>query len=121
MSEPVRCDTMHYHKDTNPQNLHFPFAYFHDTSLSFLGRKEKPHKDFSDLLEDQILQPLRKVIEYKNLVSQLSTIQPQQQQRIIPGGDGILYPNMPSMTLTRMNLTIICLKSLALLMRMILR
>jgi hypothetical protein len=98
MSEPVRCDTMHYHKDTNPQNLHFPFAYFHDTSLSFLGRKEKPHKDFSDLLEDQILQPLRKVIEYKNLVSQLSTIQPQQQQRIIPGGDGILYPNMPSMT-----------------------
>jgi len=98
MSEPVSCDAMHYHKDTNSQNLHFPFAYFHDTSLSFLARKEKPLKNFSDLLEDQILQPLRKVVEYKNLVSQLSTIQPQQQERIMPGGDGILYPSMPSMT-----------------------
>jgi hypothetical protein len=98
MGEPVSCDTMHYHKDTNPQNLRFPFAYFHDTSLSFLARKEKPHKNFLDLLEDQILQPLRKVVEYKNLVSQLSTIQPQQQQRIMPGDDGILYPSMPSMT-----------------------
>ena len=97
MSEPVSCDTTHYHKDTNLQNLRFPFAYFHDTSLSFLARKEKPHKNFSDLLEDQILQPLRKVVEYKNLISQLSTIQPQQQQRIMPGGDRVLYPNVPSM------------------------
>ncbi len=76
----------------------FPFAYFHHTSsLSFLSRKEKPHKSFSDFLEDQILQPLRKVVEYKNLLSQLSTI--QQQQGKILGGEGIQYPSIPSMTL----------------------
>ena len=38
------------------------------------------------------------MVEYKNLISQLSTIQPQQQQRIVPGGDRVLYPNVPSMT-----------------------
>ena len=97
MSQPVSNDTMQYYRDMNPQNLRFPFAYFHHTSsLSFLSRKEKPHKNFSDLLEDQILQPLRKVVEYKNLLGQLSTI--QQQQGMILGGEGIQYPSMPSMT-----------------------
>ncbi|HEX5892374.1 MAG TPA: hypothetical protein VFY41_05890 [Nitrososphaeraceae archaeon] len=95
MSQPVSDDIMQYYKDMNPQNLHFPFAHFHHTSLSFLTRKEKPHKNFSDFLEDQILQPLRKVVEYKNLLSQLSTI---QQQGMILGGDGIRYPSIPSMT-----------------------
>jgi hypothetical protein len=95
MGEPVSHDIMQYYKDMNPQNLRFPFAYFDHTSLSFLTRKEKPHKNFSDLLEDQILQPLRKVVEYKNLLSQLSTI---QQQGMILGGDGIQYPSMLSMT-----------------------
>ena len=96
MSQPVSDYTMQYYKDMNPQNLRFPFAYFHHTPLSFLTRKEKPHKNFSDFLEDQILQPLRKVVEYKNLLSQLSTI---QQQGMILGGDRIQYPSMPSMTL----------------------
>ena len=77
MSQPVSDDTMQYYKDMNPQNLCFPFAHYHHTPLSFLTRKEKPHKNFSDFLEDQILQPLRKVVEYKNLLSQLSTIQQQ--------------------------------------------
>ena len=95
MSQPVSDYTMQYYKDINPQNLRFPFAYFHHTPLSFLTRKEKPHKNFSDFL-DQILQPLRKVVEYKNLLSQLSTI---QQQGMILGGDRIQYPSMPSMTL----------------------
>jgi len=94
MGGPVRYDTMQYYKDINPQNFLFPLAYSHHTSLSILTQKEKSHKNFSDLLEDQILQPLRKIVEYKDLLSQLSTIQPQQQ-RIMSGG---LYPSMPSMT-----------------------
>jgi hypothetical protein len=67
MDEPVSNDTMQYYKDMNPQNFRIPLAYSHHTSLSFLSRKEKPHKNFSDFLE-QILQPLRKVVEYKNLL-----------------------------------------------------
>ena len=98
MSEPVSYDTMQYYKDMTPQNFHFPLAHSHHKSLSFRTPKEKPHKSFSDFLEDQILQPLRKVVEYKNLVSQLSTMQQQQQRIMIGGGDGILYPSMPSMT-----------------------
>jgi hypothetical protein len=71
MGEPVSYDTMQYYKDMTPQNFRFPLAYSHHTSLSFPTPKEKPHKNFSDLLEDQILQPLRKVVEYKNLLAQL--------------------------------------------------
>jgi hypothetical protein len=97
MGEPVSYDTMQYYKDITPQNFRFPLAYSHHTSLSFPTPKEKPHKSFSDFLEDQILQPLRKVVEYKNLLGQLSTI--QQQQGMILGGDRIQYPSMPFMTL----------------------
>jgi hypothetical protein len=97
MGEPVSYDTMQYYKDMTPQNFRFPLAYSHHTSLSFLTPKEKPHKNFSDFLEDQILQPLRKVVEYKNLVSQLSTM--QQQTGIMP--DCGVYPSMPSMTFDR--------------------
>src|SRR5918994_319521 len=89
MSQPVSNDTMQYYKDMNPQNFHFPFAYFHHALSSFLTRKEKTHKNFSELLEEQILQPLRKVVEYKNLLSQLSTIQPQQQRIMRGGGSGV--------------------------------
>ena len=101
MSQPVSNDTMQYYKDINPQNLRFPFAYFHHASSSFPTRKEKPHKNFSDLLEDQFLQPLRKVVEYKNLLSQLSTIQsqPQQEQRIMRGNG--VYSHPPFMTFER--------------------
>ncbi|MBD0360163.1 MAG: hypothetical protein ICV56_05565, partial [Nitrososphaeraceae archaeon] len=67
-------------------------------SLSSPTPKEKPHKNFSDFLEEQFLQPLRKVVEYKNLVSQLSTM---QQQTGIMRGDGGIYPSMPSMTFDR--------------------
>ncbi len=95
MGEPVSYDTMQYYKDMTPQNFRFPLAYSHHTSLSSPTPKEKPHKNFSDFLEEQILQPLRKVVEYKNLVSQLSTM--QQQTGIMPG-DGGIYPSMPSMT-----------------------
>jgi hypothetical protein len=98
MGEPVSYDTMQYYKDMTPQNFRFPLAYSHHKSLSFPTPKETSHKSFSDFLEDQILQPLRKVVEYKNLVSQLSTMQQQQQRIMIGGGDGILYPSMPSMT-----------------------
>ncbi|MDQ3977646.1 MAG: hypothetical protein M3264_14075, partial [Thermoproteota archaeon] len=100
MGEPLSYDTMQYYKDRNPQNLRFPFAYFHhaaSSSSSFLTRKEKSHKNFSDFLEDQILQPLRKVVEYKNLVSQLFTI--PQQQRIMPGPS--VYSRPPFMTFER--------------------
>ena len=100
MGGPVSYDTMQYYKDMTPQNFRFPLAYSHHTSLSSPTPKEKPHKNFSDFLEEQILQPLRKVVEYKNLLSQLSTIQPQQQ-RIVRGGIGGLYPSMPSMTFDR--------------------
>jgi hypothetical protein len=97
MGGPVSYDTMQYYKDMTPQNFRFPLAYPHNTSLSFPTPKEKPHKNFSDFLEDQILQPLRKVVEYKNLVSQLSTM--QQQTGIMP--DCGVYPSMPSMTFDR--------------------
>src|SRR5919112_3858947 len=97
MGEPVTYNISQYYKDMNPQNFHFPFDYSHNTSLSFLTRKEKSDKKFSEFLDDQILQPLRKMIEYKNLTSQLFTM--QQQQRIMPdgGGGGIVYPGILSM------------------------
>ena len=98
MGEPVSYDNMQYYKDMTPQNFRFPLAYSHHLSLSFPTPKEKPHKNFSDLL-DQILQPLRKMVEYKNLVSQLSNIQPQQQ-KIMSGGGGV-YPSAPAMTFDR--------------------
>jgi hypothetical protein len=90
MGEPISQDTMQYFKDMNLQNLRFPLDYSY-ASLS--SSKEKPQKKFSDLLEDQVLQPLRKVVEFKNLVSQLSVI-PRQQQRIWPASG--VYSNMPS-------------------------
>jgi hypothetical protein len=95
MGEPVSYETMQYYKDMTPQNLRFPLAYSHHTSLSFPTPKEKRHKTFLDVLKNQILPPLRKMVEQKNLLSQLSTI---QQQGMILGGDGIQYHSMSSMT-----------------------
>ena len=94
MGEPIRYGTMQYYKDMNPKNFLFRFAYSSHTPLSSLTKEEKSHKNFSDVLEHQILQPLRKLVEYKNLISQLSNIQREQQQRILPSGD----PSTPSMT-----------------------
>jgi hypothetical protein len=95
--EPVTYDTAQYYKDMNPQNFHFPLDYSHHASLSFLTRKGKSDKKFSEFLDDQILQPLRKMVEYKNLTSQLFTM--QQQQRIMPDDSGgIVYPSILSMT-----------------------
>jgi hypothetical protein len=71
MGEPVSYETTQYYKDMNPENFHFAFAYSHHRSLSFLAKKKKSHKTFSDVLEDQILPSLRKIAEYKNLLSQL--------------------------------------------------
>jgi hypothetical protein len=98
MGEPVSYDTMQYYNDMNPQNFRFPLAYSHHTSLSSLTPKEKPHKNFSDFLEEQILQPLRKMVEYKNLVSQLPTM--QQQTGIMPDC-GVCPSSMQSMTFDR--------------------
>jgi hypothetical protein len=93
IGEPVSDDTLQYYKDINPQNYLFPIGYSRHASLSFLTRKEKPRKNFSDVLEHQFLQPVRKVVELKNLISQLSNI---QQQRIASGGG--VYTSMPSTT-----------------------
>jgi hypothetical protein len=95
MDESGMYGTTQYYKDMNPENFGFPFAYSHYKSLSFLTQKEKSDKKFSDVLENQILQPLRKLVEYKNLISQLSTTQPKQQ-RIAPVGG--VYTNIPSTT-----------------------
>ncbi|HYX55299.1 MAG TPA: hypothetical protein VE818_04005 [Nitrososphaeraceae archaeon] len=97
MDEPVRYDTMQYYKDTNPENFRFPFAYSHHPSSASLTPKEKSDKNFSEFLEHQILQPLRRMIEFKNLFNQLLTIQPQPQ-RIMQSGGGGVYSNMPSRT-----------------------
>ncbi len=94
MGEPVRHETTQYYTDMNPHNFCFPFDYSHHVPSSSL-RKERTDKKFSDVLEDQILQPLRKILEYKNLISQLSTIQPKRQ-RIAPVGG--VYTNIPSTT-----------------------
>ena len=75
MDEPVRYDTMQYYKDMNSENFRFPFAYSHHPSSASLIPKEKSDKNFSEFLEHQILQPLRKMVEYKNLLGQLSTMQ----------------------------------------------
>ena len=63
-------------KDTleaNRHNLRFPLDHFHHASLSPLTQKEKPDQKFSDLLEYQLLQPLRKMTEFKNLLAQLQS------------------------------------------------
>jgi hypothetical protein len=49
-------------------------SYFHK-SISFQGRKYPTHKT-ADIMED-ILEPFRKAVEFKNLLNQLST--PRQQ------------------------------------------
>jgi hypothetical protein len=90
IGEPISHDTLKYFRDMNSLNLRFPFDYSY---ASLFSPKEKPQKKFSDLFEDQVLQPLRKVLEFKNLVSQLCVIQPQQRQRIMPAAG--VYSNMP--------------------------
>jgi hypothetical protein len=95
MGEPVRYGTMQYYKDMNPRNFHFPFAYSHHVPSSSLIRKKKSDNNFSEFLEHQILQPLRRMVEFKDLISQLFTTQ-QQQQRIMPGSGSIAYPSIPS-------------------------
>jgi hypothetical protein len=96
MGEPISHDTEQSYKDIIPQNLSFPLGYSKSTSLPFLNRKGKSDEKFSDFLEDKILVPLRKMVEIRSLLSQLSII---QQQRIIPGGsNSIVYPSMPSTT-----------------------
>ena len=96
MGEPVRYGTMQYYKDMNPENFRFPFAYSHHVPSSSVIRKKRSDKNFSEFLEYQILQPLRKMVEVKNLLSQLSTM--QQQPRTMPVG-GSVYRNMPSMNI----------------------
>jgi hypothetical protein len=98
MGEPVRSNNRRYYKDMDPQNFASPFAYSHHSSMSILAQEKKLHNNFSSVLENQILAPLRKMVEYKNLLRQLSTIQQQQQQRMILDGDDILYPSIQSMT-----------------------
>lgn len=69
--EPVKDSTIQYYREANRHNLRFPLDQFHHASISPLTRKEKPDQKFSDLLEDQFLQPLRKMAEFKNLLSEL--------------------------------------------------
>jgi hypothetical protein len=69
--EPVNDRNVQYHGEMNRHNLRFPLDPFHHSSLSLLTQKEKPDQKFSDLLEDQFLQPLRKMAEFKNLLSEL--------------------------------------------------
>ena len=76
------------------QNFHSPFAYSHN--ISTLIRKEKSYKKFSDVLEESIIPLLRMMVEYRSLISQLSTMQ-QQQKRMMPDGSGI-YTSMASTT-----------------------
>ena len=92
MHEPIGHDIIRYQKKTNPQNVCFPLGT-QSTSFSFLTPKEKSER-FSDFLEDKLLIPLRKIIEFKSLLSQVSAIQ-QQQPRIMSTG---VYSDMQSMT-----------------------
>jgi hypothetical protein len=71
IGEPVIHNTKQFYGEMNSQNFHFRSDCLHDTFLSRVTRKEKSNQKFSDLLENQILQPLRKVVEYKNLLAQL--------------------------------------------------
>ena len=71
MGEPVNDNTIEYYREANRHYLRFPLDQFHHSSLSLLTRKEKPDQKFSDLLEDQFLQPLRKMAEFKYLLTQL--------------------------------------------------
>ena len=71
IGEPVNDSNIEYYREANRHNLRFPLDQFHHSSLSLLTQKEKPDQKFSDLLEDQFLQPLRKMAEFKNLLAQL--------------------------------------------------
>ena len=71
IGEPMNDRNAQYHGEMNRHNLRFPLDPFHHSSLSLLTQKEKPDQRFSDLLEDQFLQPLRKMAEFKNLLAEL--------------------------------------------------
>ena len=71
IGEAVNDRNVQYHGEMNRHNLRFPLDPFHHPSLSLLTQKEKPDQKFSDLLEDQFLQPLRKMAEFKNLLTEL--------------------------------------------------
>jgi hypothetical protein len=88
LGEPVNPhDTMQYYKDMNPQNLSFPLSYSKSTSLPFLNRKGKSNEKFSNFLEDKILVPLRRMVEIKSLLSQLSTIHPTMPSTTFNSGE----------------------------------
>jgi hypothetical protein len=73
--EPISHDMIHYNRNTNLQNVCFPLGFSQSTSFSFLTPKEKSDERFYDFLEDKLLIPLRKVIEFKSLLTQVSAIQ----------------------------------------------
>jgi hypothetical protein len=73
IGEPLNDRNVQYHGEANRYNLRFPLDQFHHAYISPLTRKEKSNQKFSDLLEYQFLQPLRKMAEFKNLLSQLQS------------------------------------------------
>jgi hypothetical protein len=87
MGEPISHDTEQSYKDIIPQNLSFPLGYSKSTSLPFLNRKGKSDEKFSDFLEDKILVLLRKMVEIKNLISQLSIIHPSMPSTTFNSGE----------------------------------
>ena len=70
IGEPMNYSAMQYYRERDRHNFRFPSDHFNHVSLSPLTQKEKSHKNFSALLEDQFLQPLSKIVEIRNLLSQ---------------------------------------------------
>jgi hypothetical protein len=90
--------TIQYLTKMNPQIPHFPLSYHlpptpHPFSMSFPHQKQKnsPYKAYDFV--DRLLEPLRKAVEFKNLLSQVSRPVSHQQQHNIAGSR---YHSTPS-------------------------
>ena len=91
--EPVSDDIIYYNKKIKTENTRFPLGQSQSTPLSFVTLKENSR--FTHFVEDKLLLPLRKAVEYKNLLNQLSLLQ-QQQPTTVPVS--VHYETQPHMT-----------------------
>jgi hypothetical protein len=83
----------------NPQIPHFPLSYHHllptgQSSMFFPGHKKKNSSDKPFDLVDRLLEPLRKAVEFKNLLMQVTPPVSHQQHHNIAGSS--TFYSMPS-------------------------
>jgi uncharacterized C2H2 Zn-finger protein len=100
IGQPVSDQHMkQYLTKMNPQIPHFPLSYHYllptgPSSMFFTGHKQKNSPDKPYDFVDRLLEPLRKVVEFKNLLSQVAAPVSHQQQHNIAGSS--TYYSTPS-------------------------